>query len=388
MGKMVRDTADYEASEEIAIREGKRALSRADWLFNRNHGKRGFFFELKKNDVVHPRHYAIHCVDGVGTKLFLAPWSGNYRLQMIDGVAMNANDMATAIHAFPDAVNLYLAVQTEIEERHMGEIMGGFTDAFEKIRIPWAEFDLNVGKLETASLDEMISLGIRNKGFDVGIVMSGYIDKDKVPALNPQPGNIIVGVSSSGLHSNGYTAARHVLFSPEVEYREEWKPQYKGRWHFDDKPSILEGKTVLEALQIPTSLYLVEASEVGREFDNRGIYGVNITGNGLANFNRAGESVSFNITDPLEPLPIHRFLIQESHWSPEIAYRKQNMGMGFAYVAPSLEIAEGIVKLINKRGENRASIVGEVKKSEDKELKTVLHKPYEGNKIDYSGYAN
>ncbi len=384
-----RDTADYEKSEEQAIKSGKQALSRLPWLFNRSPGKRGFFFELKSNDAVHPDYYAIHCVDGIGTKLFLAPWSGNYRLQPVDGIAMNSNDLATAIHAFPDAVNLYIAAQTGIEEHHMGEIMAGFADGLERIRIPWAPIDVNIGKLETASLDEMISLGVPDKGFDIGIVMTGYIRKDKVPALNPQPGHIIVGVSSTGLHSNGYTSARHVLFTPEVEYRDEWKGQYKGKWRFDDKPPILEGMSVLEALQVPTALYLVEASLIGREIDNRDIYGVNITGNGLKNFNRAGLGVSFEIIEPLPLLPVHRFLVQESGWDPETAYEKQNMGMGFAYIVPNLETAEAIVSLINERGEHTAKIVGRVgklKKSE-RELRTTLHKPYEGELVNLIGYS-
>jgi phosphoribosylformylglycinamidine cyclo-ligase len=383
----MKNTADYEASEAQAIRDGKQAFSRAPWLFDRNKG-RGFFFELKINDIVHPDWYAIHCVDGVGTKLFLAPWSNDFRKQPIDGIAMNANDMATAIHAFPDAVNLYFAVQTEIEEKYMGEIVGGFVDALERIRIPHAPFNVNIGKLETASLDEMISLGVPGKGFDVGVVMTGYIKKDKVPNLNPQPGHKIVGVSSTGLHSNGYTGARHILFTPEVEYRDEWKSQYKGKWHFDDKPRVLEGKTVLESLQVPTALYLSEASEIGRQFGHKDIYGVNITGNGLANFNRAGQNVSFEITDPLPLLPVHGFLVQESGWSPETAYRKQNMGMGFAYVVPSQEVAEGIVKFINGRGENKAQIVGEVRFNGKKKLRTTMCKPYEGDPIDYEGYAN
>lgn len=50
-----------------------------------------------------------------------------------------------------------------------------------------------INRIETASLDEMISLGIKDKGWDVGIVMTGYISKDKVSNLNPQPENIIVG---------------------------------------------------------------------------------------------------------------------------------------------------------------------------------------------------
>lgn len=385
----MKDTADYEQSEEIAINAGKKSLSKAAWLHNREVEKTsGFFVELRENNHIHPKHYSVHCVDGVGTKVFLSAWSGNYRLAPIDALAMNANDMATIISAYPDAVNLYIATQTGVEEKHMGEIMGGFVDALEKIRIPQAPFDVNIGKIETASLDEIISLGVPNKGVDYGVVLTGYIQKNKVPSLDPQHGDIIVGVSSTGLHSNGYTGARHVLFTPEVEYRDEWKSQYTGRFHFIDKPSILEGKTVLEALQVPTALYLVEASLIGQHFDNPEIYGINITGNGLHNFNRAGKNVTFEITDPLEPLPIHKLLIQESHWTAQQAYTKQNMGMGFAYIAPNIEIAEGIVKIINERGEHRAKIIGKVTDNDEWFLKTILHKPYEGKPLHFRAYNN
>ena len=101
---MERPISDYEASEEIAISSGKKAFERAPGLFNRVYQEgKGFFAELRENDRVHPNYFAVHCVDGNGTKLFLSPWSGNYRLAPIDGGAMNANDMATLIHAYPDA---------------------------------------------------------------------------------------------------------------------------------------------------------------------------------------------------------------------------------------------------------------------------------------------
>jgi len=379
---MGKDTANYEQSEEMAIAAGKEALN-VLWLWDRRVGGKGFFVEMRQNDVVHPKHYSVHCVDGVGTKLFFAPWSGDYASQMQDGIAMNANDFATIINGYPDALDLYLACQTPVEEQHMGEIMKGIRNSLEQIIIPDAPFNLNIGKIETASLDEMINLGVKGKGFDIGVVMTGFIEKDRVPIINPQLGYKIVGVSSTGLHSNGYTGARHVLFTPEVEYRKEWKSQYKGKWQFDDKPDILKGKTVLEAMQAPTALYLREAAEIGRML-GRDVYGVNITGNGLMNFNRAGENVSFEITDPLDPLPIHNLLIQESGWDPETAYRKQNMGMGFGYVVPTLTDA---VKLVNARGDNKAKIVGEVRDNKNEgTLRTTIHRPYEGKPIDFVGY--
>ncbi len=386
---MGKDTADYEESEEIAIASGKKALERAPWLFNRVNPKtKGFFVELRDNQIIHPNYSSVHCVDGNGTKLFLSAWSDNYRKAMTDGIAMNANDMATIINAKPSELELYIACQQGVEVNYMGQIMDGLVDAVERIRIPNAPWDMNIGKMETASVDEMISLGVKNKGVDFGIVMVGYIAKDEIPNLNPKPGQPIVGVSSTGLHSNGFTGARHVLFiyDPALEYREEWKGQYRGRFKPDDKPDILEGKTVMEALQEPTALYMKEAALVGQSFDTKEIYGVNITGNGLMNFNRVGEGVSFEITDPIEMLPIHKLLAQESGWDPETSYKKQNNGMGFAYIAPDMETAEGIVKLVNEAGENRAKIVGEVRDNKDKEIKTTIHKPYEGEPITFTGY--
>ncbi len=387
---MERDTANYERSEGMAIAAGQEAFKRAPWLFNRMIPKfKGFFVELRINPV-NPDYLEAHCVDGNGTKLFYSAWSDYYRDAPIDGIEMNANDLATIIHAYPNMLNLYIASQTEVEENKMGEIMNGFVDALERIRIPNAPWDLNIGKIETASLDEMISLGLPGKGVDFGISMTGLIHKNKVPNLDPKRGHFIVGVSSTGMHSNGHTGARHELFtySPKLESREEWANQYHGKFDIWDRPEILEGKTVLEALQVPTADYLVEASLIGQQFDNRDIYGINITGNGLHNFNRAGEGVSFEITDPFEPLSIHKLLIQESGWNLETAYKKQNMGMGFAYVVPSFEIAEGIVKLINDQGQNTAKIVGELRKSKEGDLRTILHTPYETNPIDFVGYSN
>ncbi|MFH1316854.1 MAG: hypothetical protein ABII01_05010 [Candidatus Woesearchaeota archaeon] len=385
-----RDTADYEASEAAAIASGKRAFERASWLFDRRNDRtNGFFVELR-DDPINPDFSEAHGVDGNGTKLFLSAWAHDYRSCAIDGIAMNANDLATVLNVFPKVIDIYLACQTHVEQDHMGEIMNGFVDALEMIKIPFAPWNLNIGKLETASLDEMISLGIQGHGVDFGIVMSGLIRKDRIPNLDPQPGQYIVGVTSSGLHSNGYTGARHALFvnSPKLEPRAEWQSQYHGKYMPNDTHPILEGKTILEAMAVPTALYLVEAAIIGQQFDTREIYGVNITGNGLHNFNRVGKDVAFEITDPLDPHPIHQLLAQESGWTPEQAYTKQNMGMGFAYVVPDLDTTEAVVRLINDRGENQASIVGQVRENSGPELKTILHYPDERKPLEFIGYSN
>ena len=382
-----RDTADYEKSEKVAIDAGKSALQKSPWLFDRAAGLRGFFVEMRKNDNVHPDHFSVHCVDGAGTKLFYGPRTGNYRFQSLDALRMNSNDMATVLNALPDSLCIYIAVQDKIKLHHMGEIMEGFRQGLEGIKVR-QPFNVNMGKLETASLDEMISLGVPGLGYDIGVVLSGFIRKDLVPKLDPKPGDFIVGVASTGLHSNGHTGARHVLFTSDFEYRDEWKSQYRGRFSPNDKPDILEGKTVIEALQIPTACYFLDSHVIGDLFrSNPDIYGINITGNGLANFNRAGSGVSFEITDPLPLLPIHKLLIQESKWDPYNAYLKQNNGMGFAYIVQGRNNADDVVELINKMGRNHAQIVGNVKASDEGELVTHMHKSYEGGMLTYRGYS-
>jgi phosphoribosylaminoimidazole (AIR) synthetase len=365
-----RDTAEYEKSEAIAIAAGKKAFAESPGLFNRRVGGKGFFAELRWNEIVHPEWYSVHCVDGVGTKLFFAPWSGDFSTQMLDGIEMNANDMATLINAYPSEVNVYIACQTPVEEQHMGAIAEGIRTGLKRISWHKSPFTLNLGKLETASLDEMINLGVQGKGFDVGFVMVGYIH---------------------GLHSNAFTGARHVVFVPDVEYRPEWKGQYKGKWQLEDAPGILKGQTIMQAMMKPTASYLAEANAIGDEFDTRRIYGVNITGNGLHNFNRAGENVSFHITDPLPLLPIHEFLIQESGWDPEKSYKKQNLGMGFGYVVPK-GYGERVAGFINNNpSANHAKVVGKVKQAEksQKELVTFHHAPYDGGgTLKFEGYTN
>ena len=207
-----------------------------------------------------------------------------------------------------------------------------------------------------------------------------------MPNLKPRPGNFIVGVSSTGLHSNAYTDARHIFFTQDVEYRDEWKSQYHGKFNLNDKPKILQGKSVLEAVKVPTASYFAESRAIGNALDDRDIFGINITGWGFSNFNRAGENLSFEITDPLTPLPIHILLAQESGWSAEKMYKKQNMGMGFAYIAPSLRTAEKIIKIIESRGDHHAEVVGRVVYNPEGGLKTVIPKTYSREPVTIRGY--
>lgn len=386
MARKKTGTSDYEKSEGIAIDAGKASLAKAPWLFERRvAGSDRFFATLIENDSVHPDHYLIECNDGVGSKLILASLSGNYIPQSIDGVMMVINDLATVINGRPNSLNIYISTQEKVRKKFMGQIMEGVRIGMEQAKSRFAEFDLNIGKIETASLEKFVSTGVPGLGYDLAFSLTGFIRKSKVPRLNPESGDKIIGVASSGLNSNGFTMACEAVFSPDVEYREEWKPCYSGRHMLDDKPEVLQGKSVLEALQAPTPCYFPIAAEIGT-LSPRNIYGVNITGNGLANFNRVGRNVSFEITDPLPLLPVHEFVIQEAKLTPRAAYEKLNMGMGFSFIVPR-HLAEFIREGINSKEEQRAEIVGEVYKTKSKVLRTTIHKPYEGDALTYRGYS-
>lgn len=383
-------TADYEASEGIAIDAGKAALQEDPRLFNRVVAKsRGSFATLIQNDNVHPEHYSVRCTDGVGSKVILAANSGNFTPQSIDGVMMVVNDMATLMNARPDAIDIYISTQKGVREKHMGQIMEGIRIGLEQSFNRFCEYNVNIGKIETASLEKLVSTGVPGLGYDLSLSLSGFIKKNQVPELDPKPGYKIIGVASTGLHSNGFTMACESVFSPEIEYREEWKPCYRGKHMPGDKPELLSGKTVLEALQAPTACYFPIAMEIGSKISSRYIYGVNITGNGLGNFNRVGRNVSFEITDPLPLLPVHKFVIQEAGLSPRDAYEKLNCGMGFGFIAPDY-LSDAIVDEINMttglNGRFIAKIVGEVHKNKSRTLRTTIHKPFEGRKITYRGY--
>jgi phosphoribosylformylglycinamidine cyclo-ligase len=166
---------------------------------------------------------------------------------------------------------------------------------------------------ETASLPEII------RGFDLAGTAIGVVDKDRiVTGENNQEGDTLVGVPSSGLHSNGYTLARAIVAESRYTY-------------FDPMP---DGKnTIGEELLTPTRIY-PEIVELVRQCDVHGL--AHITGSGLLKLHRITD-LGFEITEPLEPQPIFRFLQEQGNVDEGEMYRTFNMGMGFVVVVAENE---------------------------------------------------
>ena len=239
--------------------------------------------------------------DGVGSKVLIANAIRKWDTVGIDCIAMNVNDLY-AIGAEPIAFVDYLAVE-HVDPERAGQLAIGLQRGAQIS-------NMTIVGGETASLPEII------KGFDLAGTAIGVIDKDKiVTGEKIRIGDVLVGVPSDGLHSNGYTLARRII--------EESKYTYNDLMSDSDK-------TIGEELLTPTRIYF-EILELVKKCDVHGL--AHITGSGLLKLHRI-TSFGFEIADPLEPQPIFKFLQELGSVEDSEMYRTFNMGMGFVVVVP------------------------------------------------------
>jgi phosphoribosylformylglycinamidine cyclo-ligase len=244
-------------------------------------------------------HVLALTTDGVGTKMLVADALADWRTVGIDCIAMNANDlfvMNIEAVAFVD----YIATDRLSVEK-MAQIGEGLNEG---ARLA----NLNLVGGETAQLPGLV------KGLDLAGTCLGVQEKGRVVTGEEiRPGDVIVGVPSSGIHSNGLTLARRV-----VEKAGGYDERLPG------------GTPVGRALLTPTRIYR-EALDACRKTEVHGM--CHVTGSGLLNFPRLTQS-GFNFTDPLPVPPVFTWLQEKGEIEPVEMYRTFNMGMGFAYVLP------------------------------------------------------
>jgi phosphoribosylformylglycinamidine cyclo-ligase len=249
--------------------------------------------------------------DGVGTKLVLAERLGRWDTVGIDCVAMNVNDVV-CVGAEPIAMLDYVAVPAA-DPDVMRELGRGLRDGAERagIEIPGGEL---------AQLGELVR-GLDLVGACVGVVgLDAVVDGAAV-----EPGDTVIGLPSSGLHSNGYTLARRALDGIPLE---------------DDRL----GKPLGEVLLEPTEIYVRAVLELLRSpNDVRGL--AHITSGGLGNLLRLEASVGYEIDDPM-PVPAVFELIAERGGVPDNEMHEVfNMGCGFACVVPAADIEAALALL-------------------------------------------
>ncbi len=252
--------------------------------------------------------------DGVGTKLVLAEALGKLDTVGIDCVAMNVNDVI-CVGAEPLAMLDYIAIDKAdpaiCEEIGVGLARGA---TLAGIEIPGGEL---------AQLGEMVH-GVDVSGACFGTVaLDAIIDGRKV-----SPGDSIIGLPSSGLHSNGYTLARGALDGLDM----------------GTDPEGRLGRPLGEALLEPTEIYVKPIVELLRsEVDVRGL--AHITSGGVNNLLRLAAPVGYEIDAPLPVPPLFDLIAERGKVADEEMHEVFNMGCGFCVVVPEIDEARALAML-------------------------------------------
>jgi len=243
--------------------------------------------------------------DGVGTKMLVADHLLDWRTVGIDCIAMNANDLFV-MNVEPVAFVDYIATDRLSVEK-MAQIGEGLNEG---ARLA----NLNLVGGETAQLPGLVN-GLDLAGTCLGVQEKGEV----VTGEKIRPGDCIVGVPSSGIHSNGLSLARRVV--EKAGGYEEHLP---------------DGTPLGRALLTPTRIYR-EALDACQKAEIHGM--CHVTGSGLLNFPRLTK-FGFEFTDPLPVPPVLTWLREKGEIDLVEMYRTFNMGMGFAYVIPKEEAGE------------------------------------------------
>lgn len=254
--------------------------------------------------------------DGVGTKLLVALEFDQLKTIGIDLVAMCANDLV-CVGATPLSFLDYYATP-KLDDKQADAIIDGIVEGCDQAGI------LLVGG-ETAELPGLYA----EKHFDLAGFAAGRVRKSELlTGEDITPGDTVIGVASTGIHSNGLSLARKVF---------------------------LEGNPFREKLLVPTAIYVKPVVQVLQRFPQsaRGI--AHITGGGWRNLLRLNDNIGFDITNPLPLPPILKEMMK--HVAVEEMYKTFNMGMGMALTVKSG--ASEIIEIFAQHGWT-AQVVGTV----------------------------
>ena len=250
------------------------------------------------------------CTDGVGTKTIVATMMGKYDTIGIDCVAMNVNDMI-CVGAKPLSLVDYIGIE-QADAAMLDAIGAGLCEGARMA-------DISISGGETAQLKEIVN------GFDLVGMAVGRVALDKVMSgKTVAEGDVVIGVQSSGVHSNGLTLARKAFFEHH-------------HYGIDHKFDEL-GLTLGEELLRPTDIYVPEAMEILERV--KGVKAlINITSDGLLNLARVEAKVGFEIDRLIEPHPIFGLIQRHAKVDDSEMFEVFNMGIGFCYVVDPNDVA-------------------------------------------------
>ena len=275
--------------------------------------------------------------DGVGTKLMAAFVMDKHDTVGIDCVAMCVNDIIC--HAAKPLFFLDYIATGELQPETAAQIVKGV-----------AEGCLQAGCAlvggETAEMPDFYSKG----EYDIAGFTTGIVSREKIiTGKKIAPGQALIGLSSSGIHSNGFSLVRKV-FPMERKVLEQY---VEGLGH-----------TLGEELLIPTRIYVKTVLDVVEKFDIKGI--AHITGGSfyekLARIFPAG-TCAYVDSKSYEVPEIFRMLVDGAGLEKREAYNTFNMGIGMVFVVDA-DRADEITAYINSNTQDHAQIIGETRESE------------------------
>jgi len=256
--------------------------------------------------------------DGVGSKVLVAEMAGKYDTIGEDCVAMNVNDLI-CIGATPVGFVDYLASEKPLPVEIIEGIGKGLLSACAESNIP-------ILGGETAILPDMIR-GMSDSGLDLAGTAVGIAKPDELfDGSSIEDGDVILGVASNGIHSNGFTLARKVLFS---------------KYNVDDE---LAWKVILsDELLRPTRVYVKHFKELKEAGVNiKGL--AHITGSGFRKVLRLGE-FKFEIENFPEIPPIFELIRTTGNITWHEMFTTFNMGVGLVVLVPPSQVEQALAAL-------------------------------------------
>lgn|SRR5579875_579349 len=271
-------------------------------------------------------------IEGVGTKTLVAELADKFYENIgIDAVAMSVNDTIRS-GAKPILISdaLHINASTPSQEMRIRDVLKGILAAAR-------ESGSFLASGETGNVAEILHepLSEDSPSFDVFVSSLGIVEDQDIIEGTVSEGDVVIGVESSGIHSNGLTLARRLLLK-----------RWGGCYEHYDVPETLS-RPVADEIMIPTRIYVTPLLESMKRVKVKAA--LHVTGDGLSKFNRLldyeknkSKSVGFIFGFDDEAPPIFR-LIQECarrlhlELGTEEMFRTFNMGIGFAVVVDKEE---------------------------------------------------
>lgn len=262
-------------------------------------------------------------IEGVGTKVLIAQLAQKYDTIGIDAVAMAVNDVIRSGAkplAIADNIHAQASDPTLVNAWLKGIIQGA------------KESECPVTGGETGDVAEIIKGITENAGFDMVVASVGKVERSEIiTGEDIKPGDPIIGLASSGLHSNGITLARKILFK-----------HWGGKYQPNDIPEGLEREIALEVLE-PTKIYVKPLLKLAREVKAKAA--VHITGDAYMKFNNLSNyspGIGFEFNN-FKPQPIFGLIQRTASElgytiSDEEMFKTFNMGWGFGIIVDKADV--------------------------------------------------